>query len=189
MVKKAKKATEEMVSLKEVAPPAGMGAPVAPPVAVSAAVPAVKPPTVQELIAKDPRMSTRLSTIQGIGLSIERKMEDQKTLITTNKGAILGASQVMVMLNSKLDQLNALSGRGEPVDAELKMLRSLIEEAQDVLVTCKQNVIRAEGVLDGLEKGVQECERLYAFENGRFTRQLTEVIDPDFDDLADRRSR
>lgn len=115
---------------------------------------------------EDPKTKTRLTTIQGVGLSIEAKIEIAKIELHRAQGVVAGLTAAAVseipatmaevgklVEDGKLDE-----DRGKDVLAWLQKARERVESAVRINA---RNIAKQEGVIEGLTKSVDECETLF----------------------------
>jgi hypothetical protein len=135
---------------------------------------------------EDPKTKIRLSTIQGVGLSIEHKIEIAKTELHRAQGVVAGlTAAAMSEIPATMTELAKLV-RGEeckpedqiPEDAG-KLALTWLQKARERVETAARlngrNVAKQEGVIEGLTKSVDECETLFRQEVAKAQRRENEA--------------
>jgi hypothetical protein len=150
------------------------------------------PETIQ---TEDPKIRTRLSTIQGVGLSIEHRLEAAKVELHRAQGVVAGLTaaaaaelpatmaEVGKLVTGEkfepetLAELGSLAEgldeeRGKQIIAWLSRARRKIETAAKLN---SRAVAKQEGVIEGLTKSVDECEILFKQEETKARQRENEA--------------
>ena len=130
-------------------------------------------------MGEDAKGQVRLSTIQGVGLSIDEKLEGAKVDMHVARGVIAGlvASGHLTDKVMEAAQKDIDDGKldGEVAKTVLQYLLKVKEEQQIAVALNQRSLAKAEGIIDGLEKAVQECKRLYMQEETKQQKRENEA--------------
>lgn len=135
---------------------------------------------IPETKTEDPKVRTRLSTIQGVGLSIERRIEAAKGELHRAQGVVAGllaaAKGEIPATMAEVGKLVETEGLDE---AHGKTILSWLQKASERIEAASRlnarNVAKQEGVIEGLTKSVDECETLYKQEELRARQRENEA--------------
>lgn len=133
---------------------------------------------VQEPI--DLKLSIRLAAIQGVGTTIEMKIETARAEMHVRRGAVAGMiaggsiiDKIMQTIQKDIDE-----SKIEEVEARavLKYFNLAKTEFAQAVALNQKDQLRQEGIIEGLSKAVGECEGLYKQEITKAQQRISEAL-------------
>lgn len=133
---------------------------------------------------QDIKVLTRLSTIQGVGLHVEQGIETVKNEMHVRKGVIAGlvaaqrqlVPKVMGEIQKRIDlpeeDPNHLDG--DAMKPTLEWMHKVALECEAAVLLNQKELIKQEGIVEGMTKAVDACEFLHKQEQQKAQRRANE---------------
>lgn len=135
---------------------------------------------------EDPKAKARLTAINGVGLSIERQIEQQQQQLLVRKGTVAGlvaASSVVDKIMQEVQQaVDKESLDGDTAKLVMRWLVRVREEHVQTVRLNQDDVKKQEGVIEGMKKAVDQCELIYKREEQRVAQRANETERGDTDE-------
>lgn len=132
----------------------------------------------------DPKTAVRLSTIQGVGLHVEQSIEAVKNEMHVRKGIIAGlvaaqrqlVPKVMAEIQRRIDlpETDEKHLDGDAMKVTLHWLGEAIRECADAVLLNQKELVKQEGIVEGMTKAVDACEFLHKQEQQKALRRANE---------------
>ena len=139
-------------------------------------------------IEHDPKTALRLSTIQGVGLSIEQRIDEARQQVHVRQGVIVGIVSAEKQLIPKvMREVQALIDLpesdprhldGDAAKPILVWLQRAVEECSAAAKLNAAEKAKSEGIIEGLTKAVDVCEGLHKAEKDKAARRVSSAENP-----------
>lgn len=135
--------------------------------------------------AFDPKAEIRLAAIQGVGTSIEQRLEEARQQVHVRQGVIMGllaaerqcCPAVMAEVQRRVDlpESSADHMDGEVAKVVLRWLQEAVSRCAEAASLNGREKAKAEGVVEGLAKAVEHVIQMHAQEHQKAQRRAEEA--------------
>lgn len=134
----------------------------------------------------DPKIETRLRTINGVGLHIERSVEPAQRDLLVRKGVISGLTSAAALVHKVMEKVQAEID-DETLDGDqAKLVLRWLDTARASIVESVQlnqrDHAKQEGLIEGMKRSVSLCETLFKQESAKAERRVNEQERDDTDE-------